>query len=108
MSVALDKKGHMLPTFDQHLARTKYSQFLAVHIPLVCNRIRSVLVSISVKSSILGYICQSLYDKTRSISHHPGWETSLASLVDQQIPSPASPLSSSLTKPEVKVDRNSQ
>lgn len=54
-----------LPAFDRETVRAKCSKFLASHLQLIRNKVKTVLVSIAgTTASALGQIRQSLYDKT--------------------------------------------
>jgi Vps51/Vps67 len=57
-----------LPVFDQEMVKAKCSKFLSSHLPLIRNKVKSILVSIAgTTASALGQIRQSLYDKTDGI-----------------------------------------
>jgi hypothetical protein len=54
-----------LPSFDHEQVKTKASNFLAAHLPLIRSKVKTVLVGIAgTTASRLGSIRQSLYDKT--------------------------------------------
>ena len=57
-----------LPTFDGDILKSKASNFLAAHLPLIRTKVKSVLMIIAgTTASKLGQIRQTLYDKTDGI-----------------------------------------
>lgn len=54
-----------LPSFDEIQLKTKISNFLASHLPLIRSKVKTILVAIAgTTASRLGHFRQSLYDKT--------------------------------------------
>ena len=81
-----------LPTWQVAAVQTRCSKFLAYHLPLIRNKVKTVLVSIAgTTASALGHIRQSLYDKTdgaecmRALNQEncvATWDQAVAALVD--------------------------
>lgn len=67
----LDEKDDILsslPMVDQESVRTRCTQFLSVHLPIIRRKTKVVLVQIAgTTASALGQIRQSLYDKTNGV-----------------------------------------
>jgi len=83
-----------LPTFDQESLKNKASNFLAAHLPLIRTKVKNVLVAIAgTTASRLGYIRQSLYDKTDGIECRKEldgnglstWDEAVEGIVDVKI-----------------------
>lgn len=83
-----------LPIFDQEQVKTKSSNFLAAHLPLIRTKVKAVLVGIAgTTASRLGSIRQSLYDKTdgaaciKSLSSDGicTWDEAVQNMVDLKI-----------------------
>lgn len=54
-----------LPQFDVGQLKTKISNFLAAHLPLIRSKVKAILIGIAgTTASRLGHMRQSLYDKT--------------------------------------------
>ena len=81
-----------LPLWDAEAVQTRCSKFLAYHLPLIRNKVKTVLVSIAgTTASALGHIRQSLYDKTdgaecmRALNEEnpvTTWDEAVGALVD--------------------------
>lgn len=70
----VDQKGQVdsimksFPVVDADLVKSRSSNFLAAHLPLIRTKVKSILVSIAgTTASALGQIRQSLYDKTDGV-----------------------------------------
>ena len=74
-----------LPSFDESQLKSKISNFLASHLPLIRSKVKTILVAIAgTTASRLGHFRQSLYDKTdgadclASLSTHDcSWEDAI-------------------------------
>ena len=63
--VIVDNIMPTIPKFDTEQVKTKTSNFLAAHLPLIRSKVKAVLVGIAgTTANRLGSIRQSLYDKT--------------------------------------------
>jgi hypothetical protein len=63
-----NKLMNSLPMFPSAIVRSKASNFLSAHLPLIRTKVKSVLVDIAgTTASALGKIRQSLYDKTDGV-----------------------------------------
>lgn len=81
-----------LPLWDAAAVQARCSKFLAYHLPLIRNKVKTVLVSIAgTTASALGHIRQSLYDKTdgaecmRALNEDnpvTTWDDAVGALVD--------------------------
>lgn len=81
-----------LPLWDAAAVQMRCSKFLAYHLPLIRNKVKTVLVSIAgTTASALGHIRQSLYDKTdgaecmRALNEDnpvTTWDDAVGALVD--------------------------
>jgi len=61
----MDHVMSSLPTFDESQLKSKISNFLASHLPLIRSKVKTILVAIAgTTASRLGHFRQSLYDKT--------------------------------------------
>jgi hypothetical protein len=94
-----------LPQFPPATVRSKASNFLAAHLPLIRSKVKTILMDIAgTTASALGKIRQSLYDKTDGVdcmqqldsSGVCTWEEAVYNIVDVQSvlssTSPSSPL----------------
>lgn len=81
-----------LPLWDPAAVQARCSKFLAYHLPLIRNKVKTVLVSIAgTTASALGHIRQSLYDKTdgaecmRALNEDnpiASWDDAVGTMVD--------------------------
>ena len=92
--VVVEDVMNTLPSFDQEQVKTKASNFLAAHLPLIRSKVKTVLVGIAgTTASRLGSIRQSLYDKTdgaaciTSLSNDGicTWDEAVQNIVDLRI-----------------------
>ena len=83
-----------LPEFDATILKTKTSNFLAAHLPLIRTKVKNVLVAIAgTTASRLGHMRQSLYDNTdgeecrKELDSNDlcTWDTAVSRVVDVKL-----------------------
>lgn len=70
--------------FDPKMVKAKCSRFLAAHLPMIANRLRSILSSVNTATH-LATIRQVLYQQTNTDLDHEQWNEAVQGIVDLRI-----------------------
>ena len=70
--------------FDPKMVKAKCSRFLAAHLPMIANRLRSILSSVNTATH-LATIRQVLYQQTNTDLDHDQWNEAVQGIVDLRI-----------------------